>query len=324
LILGPVALAVTIGLLDVWGARTTGGRRDIELVHELEEQIALILEANNALQAGHPRVKVGVAFSDIVVLDKLFVNTAGAHLRQRIVETAQERAQTNILGDGSTLPDRVWKTNPGVEIDMVSQPGYGAATASFPLELVKETADRFGRAWISNMPTSLLIGLTHDKTDVLRATFNALLHEAVGRPFDGLAETWAINKQEDLLRILLQCLPGTSSSAEPSCSGERARVLKAALAAINDTPEDILTIGDLCRIGRASERTLHYAFTEHFGLPPAQFMKAHRLNGARNDLRREHELSMKIADVANKWGFWHLGQFCVGTNTLRSLRVPCA
>ena len=26
LILGPIALAVTIGLLDVWGARTTGGR----------------------------------------------------------------------------------------------------------------------------------------------------------------------------------------------------------------------------------------------------------------------------------------------------------
>jgi AraC family ethanolamine operon transcriptional activator len=54
---------------------------------------------------------------------------------------------------------------------------------------------------------------------------------------------------------------------------------------------------------------LHYAFTEHFGLPPAQYMKAHRLNGARNDLRREHESSLKIADVANKWGFWHLGQF---------------
>lgn len=29
MILGPVALAVTIGLLDVWGARTTGGRMKV-------------------------------------------------------------------------------------------------------------------------------------------------------------------------------------------------------------------------------------------------------------------------------------------------------
>src|SRR6478672_11963124 len=58
------------------GTYTTPLRRD-PLAVPIEEQIALILEANNALQAGHPRVKVGVAFSDVVALDKLFVNTAG-------------------------------------------------------------------------------------------------------------------------------------------------------------------------------------------------------------------------------------------------------
>jgi AraC family ethanolamine operon transcriptional activator len=82
-----------------------------------------------------------------------------------------------------------------------------------------------------------------------------------------------------------------------------------ALAAINDQPEEILTVGDLCRIARASERTLRYAFTERFGLAPAHYMKARRLNGARHNLSRGHEISVKIADVANKWGFWHLGQF---------------
>src|SRR5262249_10235505 len=33
---------------------------------------------------------------------------------------------------------------PGVEIDMVSKPGYGAATASFPVDVFDEAADRFG------------------------------------------------------------------------------------------------------------------------------------------------------------------------------------
>jgi len=33
-----------------------------------------------------------------------------------------------------------------------------------------------------------------------------------------------------------------------------------------------------------------------------------RLSGVRRDLRRA-EAGVKIADVANRWGFWHLGQF---------------
>ena len=38
-----------------------------------------------------------------------------------------------------------------------------------------------------------------------------------------------------------------------------------------------MTVGDLCRITKASERTLHYAFTERFGMAPAHYMKVHRL-----------------------------------------------
>jgi AraC family transcriptional regulator, ethanolamine operon transcriptional activator len=196
---------------------------------------------------------------------------------------------------------------PGNEIEIVSRPGYSIAAASFPLELVKETADTLGWTPAANGSKSLLVGLDQNKADVLRGTLGAVINEAVARPFDEQATTWAFSKQEDLLRILLACVrvPPT----QPVRNGERARVLKAALTAINDRPEDIFTVGDLCRIAKASERTLHYAFTERFGLAPAHYMKARRLNGARNDLCRGDECLMKIADVANKWGFWHLGQF---------------
>jgi len=30
--------------------------------------------------------------------------------------------RTNIVGDGSTLPDRVWKTNPGIDIEVLADP----------------------------------------------------------------------------------------------------------------------------------------------------------------------------------------------------------
>jgi AraC-like DNA-binding protein len=70
-------------------------------------------------------------------------------------------------------------------------------------------------------------------------------------------------------------------------------------------PDGVRSISDLCRITKASERTLLRAFTERFGISPLD--ESASLNGARNDLA--HEPSVKISDAANKWGFWHLGQF---------------
>lgn len=198
---------------------------------------------------------------------------------------------------------------PGVEMDMVSKAGYGGATASFPLELVREMADHFGWARTSEAPTSSIIGLEPIKADMLRTKLSEVFSEAIARPFNDQAAAWALTKQEDLLRALFSCISNPASKTTAVSNGERARVLKAAVAAINDRPEDVLTVSDLCRIAKASERTMDYAFTERFGLSPALYMKARRLNEARNDLRRDHEHSMKVADIANKWGFWHLGQF---------------
>ena len=148
------------------------------------------------------------------------------------------------------------------------------------------------------------------KARALRAAFNKLFHEAVRRPFDERSAAWARDKQENLLRALLQLTYNHLLALDPVTSSERARVLKAALTAIRDMPGDVLTIGDLCRITKASERTLHYAFTEHFGTPPAHYTKLRRLNGARDDLCREPP--MKVSDAANNWGFSAPRPICQG------------
>ena len=193
---------------------------------------------------------------------------------------------------------------PGVEVDVVSQPGYAAATASFPLGLVEETAERLGRKL---PPSSVLVKLQHDQTEVLRTAFGALFEDVVLKPLDQRAAMWALCKQEELLQSLLQLTFDMSGAIEPAGSSERSRVLKAALESIKDRPDGVLSISDLCRIAKASERTLLRAFTERLGVSPLEYMKAHRLNGARNDLA--HESWMKVSEAANKWGFWHLGQF---------------
>ena len=77
---------------------------------------------------------------------------------------------------------------------------------------------------------------------------------------------------------------------------------------IRDLSDEPLTVQQICGAIGVSERTLQYAFQEQLGVTPKQYLQSVRLGGVRRDLRGS-EPSIKIADVANRWGFWHLGQF---------------
>ena len=42
---------------------------------------------------------------------------------------------------------------------------------------------------------------------------------------------------------------------------------------------------------------------------PEQYLRARRLNGVRKILRSHGPGEVRIYEVANEWGFWHMGQF---------------
>ena len=73
--------------------------------------------------------------------------------------------------------------------------------------------------------------------------------------------------------------------------------------------EEAFTIEELCKAAGVSERTLQYAFRDKFGISPKAFLQAHRLNAVRRDLRDADPGSTMVSDVANFWGYWHMGQF---------------
>jgi len=69
-----------------------------------------------------------------------------------------------------------------------------------------------------------------------------------------------------------------------------------------------ITVRELCREVRVSWRTLEYAFRERFDMTPKAYPKSVRLNGVRRDLRNFGSKDTKVAEVAGRWGFWHIGQ----------------
>lgn len=70
-----------------------------------------------------------------------------------------------------------------------------------------------------------------------------------------------------------------------------------------------IALSELCRVSHASERTLEYGFRERFGMTPKNYLLKYRLNGMRRLLRRADPKHTRIVDLANRWGFWHMGQF---------------
>ena len=117
--------------------------------------------------------------------------------------------------------------------------------------------------------------------------------------------------EQAFLRRLAACLrAGTiASRSEDSAFNGKADVVRRVEQHLLEDLAIPQTIDELCRVAGTSRRTLEYAFKDYFGTSPKQFIKALRLNAARNDLLSGQYGSAKVAEVASGWGFTHMGQF---------------
>jgi len=78
---------------------------------------------------------------------------------------------------------------------------------------------------------------------------------------------------------------------------------------IAETQSKHLSIKELCKISKVSERTLEYAFLEKFQVSPSQYIKAHRLNMVKKEIWKLQGQNFLVSDIAAKFGFYHMGQF---------------
>jgi AraC family ethanolamine operon transcriptional activator len=104
-------------------------------------------------------------------------------------------------------------------------------------------------------------------------------------------------------------MAAAQGTEDNSKADQKIKALKRALNHLAERLGEPLSVGELCRATRVSERTLRRAFLEKFEMPPKAYLKALRLLGAREELQTDRSSSVTITDVANHWGFWHMGQF---------------
>ncbi|WP_430788346.1 AraC family transcriptional regulator [Actinoplanes sp. G11-F43] len=87
------------------------------------------------------------------------------------------------------------------------------------------------------------------------------------------------------------------------------RPIRRVLTAISDEPERAFTVGELASIAGMSVRSLQSGFRRHVGSAPMAYLQEVRLSRAHETLRRGDPARVTVAEVANRWGFAHLGRF---------------
>lgn len=121
----------------------------------------------------------------------------------------------------------------------------------------------------------------------------------------------ALDLEHEFLRRLAACMRAETPSLSKGDSTILARI-DVARRVEKHLLDDLTlpqTVDDLCHVAGTSRRTLEYVFREYFGTSPKRFIKALRLNAARNDLLRGDHGSDHVEEIATGWGFNHMGQF---------------
>lgn len=107
---------------------------------------------------------------------------------------------------------------------------------------------------------------------------------------------------------VLACLIGPLRAAPtPLSARNHQRLVDRAREHILAHPDQPVTIPELCSAIGASRRALQYAFEDVTQLSPVQYLRTMRLNRVRLELRNHPQ--SQIADIASRWGFWHLSRF---------------
>jgi len=97
-------------------------------------------------------------------------------------------------------------------------------------------------------------------------------------------------------------------AGNPVVWSRRRDIVHDACAFLRHDPRQPVGLAELAGAALASERALQYAFRDILGMTPTSYQRVCALHSVRRDLRHAG-LDETVADIATRWGFWHLGRF---------------
>jgi len=187
-------------------------------------------------------------------------------------------------------------------IDGVSESNFEAITISFSEAHLNEVSKNFGIP----MPTALFCPTPESVIE--RGEFSERLRGMLVKMFADPNFELTPQTEDELIGTLIQAEQNISAAPDRSSPRLRAQAVQRALAYIADRSNESVSVREICSENNIPLRTLNRAFNERFGIGPKAYLKRRRLSAVRTELLRSPPGTL-VTDIANRWGFWHLGQF---------------
>ncbi|MCP3668125.1 MAG: AraC family transcriptional regulator [Gammaproteobacteria bacterium] len=196
------------------------------------------------------------------------------------------------------------------EIHAHSRPGFGVTTFAIPELLL---ADFFARN--TGLQLDKVLGFGEcivPAPSPLLTKVRSLLRKAevLSLNRDKLATQLGLYEeiQNEILFFLLDIF-GNMEEREKSMRAPNIRSFQHLLKFIDANADTSLSVTELGRIANLSERTIRNLFQRELCMSPKSYLKGQRIYRAHRDLWHGDPSHKLVSDIANKWGFWHMGQF---------------
>jgi AraC family ethanolamine operon transcriptional activator len=200
--------------------------------------------------------------------------------------------------------------HPATGFEALSQAPFSGYNLSFSEARLAEAAEALGLPGVATLLGQRETAHTFDIQGVpevrnrLRGIFQSIQSDPAIAGTSGLF----IEIEHEIPALLLSALNSAANELPRPSFRLRRHALEKAIALMDERAAIPLTIEQLCTAVGVSWRTLDYAFKEHLGISPKKYLMAVRLNAVRKELSVAG-YGATVADVAHRWGFWHISQF---------------
>jgi len=193
-----------------------------------------------------------------------------------------------------------------------SEPGFRAHGLSFSEEVLRNSAEREGVSSLFERldANQLVISCDAPAIRALRNRIRWLVSSLEGQPDQAATDLLRYELDVELPTLLVRALVSGAAADDGHARlpGNREVIARRARAFIDQHADRPTSIEEVSRRVGVSLRSLRYAFRECYRVSPKAYLQSLRLNRVRRELRTADPDTL-VTDVANRWGFWHMGQF---------------
>ncbi len=190
-----------------------------------------------------------------------------------------------------------------------------ADTAHITLRLSRERLERFAESLVGEPlrePLRFDLGMPADRA--AGGTMFRLVHHVlseINQPETALSRSLIADQIENALMATLLVSHHHNYSDAIAHPGAAAapRYVRRAEEYMRAHAHEPIAITDIVAAVGVGARTLSWGFRRYRGATPLAQLRAIRLEGARQDLRRSMPETDSVTDIALRWGFGHLGRF---------------